>query len=109
MHAAVRSARRSKRNHTVAVRVAQLALVVILLGLWELLSRAGVLPNADLFYGRPSGVANFLWTQRDHLAGNAVSTIYAAALGFVAGAGSGILVGLLFGRYEFLERTFDPV
>jgi NitT/TauT family transport system permease protein len=109
MAAAVKRARTRKRRRSWTVRLLQLALVVVILGLWELLSRTGVLPNADLFYGRPSGVLQFLWTERAHLLTNAGATIYAAALGFVAGAGSGIIVGLVLGRYEILERTFDPV
>ena len=109
MEKAVARARTRKRRRSWTVRVLQLALVIVILGLWELLSRTGVLPNADLFYGRPSGVVEFLWTERVHLLTNAAATIYAAAIGFVAGAGSGILVGLVFGRFEVLERTFDPV
>ncbi|MEU8803239.1 ABC transporter permease [Spirillospora sp. NPDC048819] len=109
MREAVRQARGRKRRRTVSVRFAQLGLVIAILGSWELMSRTGVLPDAKLFYGNPTGVGAFLWENHGHLAANAVATVYASFLGFTLGASSGIVVGLLFGRFEFLERTFDPV
>jgi len=109
MEAAKAAVRRRKRNRTLTVRALQVLLVVVILGSWEIMSRTGVLPDAKLFYGRPSGVVQFLVDNRSHLWTDALATIYAAFLGFAIGASSGVLVGLLFGRWPLLERAFDPV
>jgi NitT/TauT family transport system permease protein len=109
MEAARKAVRRGKRNRTLTVRGLQVLLVVVILGSWEIMSRTGVLHDANLFYGRPSGVVQFLYDERSHLWTNAWATIYAAFLGFAIGAGSGVVVGLVFGRWPLLERTFDPV
>lgn len=109
MAEAVRAKRAEKRRRSITVHLLQLGLVIVILGSWEIMARTGVLPDAEMFYGSPSGVFQFLIDERTHLLQNAWYTVYASFIGFTIGSLAAIAVGLLFGRFPVLERTFDPV
>jgi len=109
MRNAISAARRRRRQRSLTVVTLQILTVSLLLGLWELFSRTGVLPNANIFYGRPSGVGRFLWDNRSDLWMNTKSTLYASVMGFSIGSVGGVVVGMIFARWDLIRRAFDPL
>jgi NitT/TauT family transport system permease protein len=105
----VRARRRRARRTSVLVRVAQVGVFAALLGLWELVSGAGWLDNADIFYGKPSDIAKFLVDERSVLWDNTETTLYAMFLGFAIGSAAAIAFGLFLGRFRLVDRILDPL
>jgi putative hydroxymethylpyrimidine transport system permease protein len=94
-----------------------LALIVALLGIWELLARTGALADllgineqaSDLLVPAPSQVAESLWEDRDLLADNGWATLKV----LLAGVGLSLLLGVGFAvamhLSETLRRAFYPL
>jgi NitT/TauT family transport system permease protein len=98
-----------RRKH--AVRFWQIAILVGILGLWELSSnRLWIDP---FFYSSPSAiVARFYeWVTEGTAEGslwyNLWVTMEEALIGFVAGSVTGVLVGIGLGRNQFLSDIFS--
>ena len=105
----------------------RIAILVILLGGWELMTRTGAIkdlafgalakPRADaldpFFFSNPSSIAARLWewategTTLGSLWWQVGVTVYEATLGFLAGAIAGVLAGIALGRNRFLSDIFS--
>ena len=108
MKRAVIEWRRRKRYRMLTVRLWQVLLLIAFLGGWQLSTDHNLLTNANLFYGSPSGVWNFLVTNRSSLWTNAIATVQPAIIGFLLGSAGGVAVGLAAGRWRMFDRVIDP-
>ena len=89
-------------------RLVAVALLVVLLGAWELFARqSGV---SALVLPAPSAVAAALWTglASGYFWPHIVSTLQALVLGLAAGAAFGLLAGMALAEFEFLDRVLTP-
>jgi NitT/TauT family transport system permease protein len=90
------------------VRVLQLAVFGLLVGVWQALAAFNLID--PFFFSRPSAIAAKIWEWLlggyiwPHLA----VTLLEALLAFVIGAMLGIAAGLAFARIELLAAVFDP-
>jgi NitT/TauT family transport system permease protein len=85
------------------------ASVAAFLGLWELASRRGWLDPT--FFGRPSGIALFLWTgfiADGRLWVDFGYTLWGAAASFALGSLAAMGLGLLFMLLPRLHRAIEP-
>lgn len=108
MAESVHTARRSANRRRAAVLVSQLGVLVVFLGLWQWGASSGALPNADLFYGSPSGVFDALVVNWDRLLSALAATAAAAFGGFAIGVGSALVLGVVLTQVPFLARVADP-
>lgn len=96
-------------NKSIRVVLGHLISIAAFIGLWECLSAWAILNPT--FFGRPSGIANFLWmgfvTKRD-LWNDLFYTILAATIAFWGGSIAAILVGLLFATLPRVHRACEP-
>ena len=89
------------------IRAGQLAVALLVLGLWQFASGRLIDP---FFVSAPSEVAAKLW----RWAGNGTLTLHASytlratAMGFAIGALLGFAVGFMLGRSDLAARIFDP-
>ena len=89
-------------------RLVAVALLIVLLGTWELFARqSGV---SALVLPAPSAVAAALWTglASGYFWPHIVSTLQALVLGLAAGAAIGLLAGMALAELEFLDRVLTP-
>ncbi|HEV2549147.1 MAG TPA: ABC transporter permease [Stellaceae bacterium] len=90
------------------VRVLQVAVFVLLVGVWQALAAFNLID--PFFFSRPSAIAAKIWEWLlggyiwPHLA----VTLLEALLAFVIGAVLGVAAGLAFARIELLAAVFDP-
>lgn len=91
------------------VLVAQLAILVILFGSWELGVRGGYV-NGFLF-GSPAGVIDAAWKliRSGELAEHAAYTLWASALGFVVGTALGTVPGLSLWYSPYAAKVVEPI
>jgi sulfonate transport system permease protein len=85
-----------------------LILPLLLLLLWELGSRAGLLPPNK--YSSPSAVFREMWelAASGELAGHILITLYRVFLGFVAGTAAATILGSLTGYSKLIRELLDP-
>lgn len=83
--------------------------IPIFLGLWEIISRSGVV-NIVLF-PPPSivAVAMLEWVKSGEFVIDLVVSVYRVVVGFVVGATFGIVFGILTGRYPLFSSLFSPL
>lgn len=89
--------------------VPHLLLLLVLLGGWEFAARAGKLDPT--FFGQPSGILKFLWSnmmQTDKLWIEVGYTLLGTFSAFFLGSVAAVLTGLLFVTVPRLERFMDP-
>ncbi|MEP9352588.1 ABC transporter permease [Xanthobacter sp. KR7-65] len=110
-------ARRPGLGETARVRLYQVALLAVFLGLWEGLTRVPYLmKNTFLdpfFISRPSLVAEQLWTwtfgaQAGFLLPHLGSTLAATLLGLGVASVTGFAAGLVLSQNPILARTLNP-
>ena len=94
--------------HRPMVRIYQILLGVIMIGVWQGGVSAGVLDK--FFFSRPSDIAQRVWTL---FAGGTVwahlgTTLAEALLSFGIGAALGILLGFVLARRPLLAAVCDP-
>lgn len=83
--------------------------ITLFLAAWELLARTGYL-NAS-FFGRPAGMAQFLWNgffASSRLWVDLGYTLYGSAVSFVSGSLAAFLLGLAFMFFPRLQQAMDP-
>lgn len=82
---------------------------LVLLALWELATRAGVLD--DRFFPAPSSVASTFWeeTTSGELTSNTWISLRRLLLGFVVGTVPGVALGLVMGMYRPVRVAVDPL
>jgi sulfonate transport system permease protein len=99
------------RRRARLVLALRLAVLVFLIGGWELGVRAGLID--PFFFGQPSGIVEKLidWFQNGTSIGPLWKqiwvTIYEAGAGFLIGAVMGILCGIALGRNQLLSDVFS--
>jgi NitT/TauT family transport system permease protein len=107
-----RSARDRARRHRLAVNAGRLAVLVVVLGGWELSTRIKLVD--PFFYGQPSKVVSQIHTWISHgtsqgsLWQQINVTLEEAALGFVIGVVTGVVFGVALGRIRFLAEVLGP-
>lgn len=89
-------------------RLVAAALLVVLLGLWELLVRQWGL--SALVLPAPSAIAQSLWTglASGYFWPHIWSTLQALLLGLAAGSVVGLLAGMALAEWALLERVLKP-
>jgi NitT/TauT family transport system permease protein len=100
------------RRRRLLVRLTQFAVLIVLLGGWQLF--VGGDSRKVILYGEPSGIANQLRTWVEH--GTALGslgdqirvTLEEAIIGFFIGTALGIVCGIALGRIRFLADVFSP-
>lgn len=105
-------ARTRARRQQLLVWSARLALLLIILGGWQLFTALKIVD--PFFYGQPTGIVTQLkaWiehgTQYGSLWLQIWITMKEALLGFVYGVAAGIVFGVLLGQVPFLAKVFSP-
>ncbi|MDE1949422.1 MAG: ABC transporter permease [Burkholderiales bacterium] len=94
------------RLRTVAYHLVAIA---CFLGLWEIAADRGWISQA--FFGRPSGIAMFLW--KGFVVGRKLwlelgYTIVGTVISFVLGSVSALIIGLVFASFPKLESATEP-
>jgi NitT/TauT family transport system permease protein len=101
--------RRSTWSGRLAVLAIQVAIVAVVLVVWEWQARAGNL--SDAFFSRPSRIFPALWEglfTNGELRPALRETLYETTVGFAIASAAGFAVGVLFFQYPFLERVWRP-
>ncbi len=96
-----------KHGTTTTVWLVRLALVVVLLALWEIAADRWI----DItFISRPSDIVGRLgdWVEDGSLWTNTWITVQEIVYGFLLGAAAGVLVGFVLASLNFLYRVLDP-
>ncbi|MGV9251054.1 ABC transporter permease [Streptomyces sp. NPDC003697] len=104
-------ARAARRRRAVVVG-GRVLLLVLVLGLWEGLSRAEVIDRFN--FSMPSQIWDQIWTWLTH--GTALGslgeqiwyTLYEALIGWVLGVVAGVVLGIALGRVAFLADVLGP-
>jgi NitT/TauT family transport system permease protein len=94
------------RNRAVMVHVAQVLILVVVIGAWEGGSRLGIVNK--LYFSRPSAIIEFMKANASTLWSNTAATLEASVWGYVLGCIAGVLVGLVLAELHTLDRIFDP-
>jgi ABC-type nitrate/sulfonate/bicarbonate transport system permease component len=93
--------------------LAPLAVVAILLGVWELAARwdwiSGALSIEDFLVPAPSDIAESLWRDRSLLADDAWVTVREVVLGFLIALAAGLAFAIVLHLSETLRRAFYPL
>jgi NitT/TauT family transport system permease protein len=105
-------ARKRTRRHKLAVWAARVALFVVIVGGWQLLTHLKVVD--PFFWGQPSGIVKQLKDWIDHgteygsLWLQIWTTMKEALLGFMLGTAAGVVFGVLLGQIRFLAEAIGP-
>ncbi|MHC5231869.1 ABC transporter permease [Brucella sp. LJL56] len=103
--------RADMRRRGAVVILVRLAILVAVLGGWELGARTGLID--PFFFASPSGIADQIWiwitegTSQGPLSEQIIVTLEETALGFLIGAVGGVICGILLGRNKFLADVFS--
>jgi NitT/TauT family transport system permease protein len=104
--------RRKSRRRRIRVHLTQIAVLVIVIGGWQLW--VGGDSRKIILYGEPSGIVSrfHTWitvgTAIGSLGEQITATLEEAVIGFVIGTTLGIVCGLALGRVRFLADVFGP-
>ncbi len=104
--------RHDARLHKEIIYLARIALVVLVIGGWELAARHRAID--PFFYGQPSKVLTQLQTWVHH--GTSQGSLWVqinitleeAVLGFLIGVIAGVVAGIALGRIRFLAEVIGP-
>ncbi|QAY61887.1 ABC transporter permease [Microbacterium protaetiae] len=90
------------------MRLAQLGMVVVVLGVWELLVRLGVID--EFFFPAPSNILQtiWVWVSTGYVFPHLWVTLIEAFLSFIVGGAAGLAFGFVLARVGILERLFAP-
>lgn len=87
--------------------------VVCLIGLWQIAAKWDLLADAldiePFLVPAPSDVADSLWSDRELLADNALTTLEEIALGFLIAAVAGFAFAVVLHGSDVLRRAFYPL
>jgi NitT/TauT family transport system permease protein len=103
---------RAARRRRIVVTATRVLLLVAVLGLWEVFSRAKIIDPFN--FSMPSKIWDQIWTWVTH--GTALGslgeqiwyTLYEALLGWVLGVVAGVVLGIALGRIRFLADVLGP-
>jgi NitT/TauT family transport system permease protein len=98
---------KADRRRSIYTILNRFGLLVVVLGLWEFLS--GWVLDA-FFFSKPSEIIYqlYLLAVEGKLLYHLSFTVQEAVYGYLIGVGCGILLGIIFGRYEVLYRMVEP-
>jgi NitT/TauT family transport system permease protein len=99
---------RGRASSAAEIAVGTLAVVVII-AVWELVARAGLV--AAQFLPSPSHVVQALWTMfiSEHLLWHAAVSTWRVWLAFVIAAAMAIPIGILMSSYRIVGASLEPV
>ncbi|MEX0629692.1 MAG: ABC transporter permease [Chloroflexota bacterium] len=103
------SSERRRRRAGPSLPIATAIPIALTLALWEFGSAIGVIDR--VFFPAPTTIVAASWrliTEGEAVAGVA-ATMHRILLGFVIGGVSGVLLGLLMGRFRLMRLTFEPL
>jgi ABC-type nitrate/sulfonate/bicarbonate transport system permease component len=93
--------------------LAPLAVILLLLGLWELAAQwdwiSGALNIEDFLVPAPSDIATSLWRDRSLLADDSWVTLREVLLGFLCALVAGLAFAVILHLSEVLRRAFYPL
>jgi putative hydroxymethylpyrimidine transport system permease protein len=93
--------------------LAPLAVILILLGLWELAAQWDWISNAlniqDFLVPAPSDIASSLWEDRSLLADDTWVTLREVLLGFLCALAAGLAFAVVLHLSDTLRRAFYPL
>lgn len=97
---------RKRQGNRLGIVATQLAILVVLLGAWEL----GVTNDTLPYFSRPSLVAAKLFDLLSHhdIYRHIYVTMVEIAIGYTIGAVVGLLLGFILGRSRFLSAALQP-
>ncbi|MFZ0488216.1 MAG: ABC transporter permease [Arenicellales bacterium] len=97
-----------KRPHRALVLALQVGFFTLATGVWEILSRYGVVD--PFFFSRPSDIAvqMWQWVVSGYIWPHLATTLIEAMAAFAIGIVTGVLAGVLLARVELLSAVFDP-
>lgn len=108
--AAPQTSRRAPRGRPFFLRVtflAPLAVILLLLGVWQFVSATGIMDELTL--PAPTTVAESLWTDRAMYWDNAKVTLTEIVIGIVIGVALGILLGIAIALQNVLRVALYPL
>ncbi|WP_207205361.1 ABC transporter permease [Microbacterium protaetiae] len=99
---------RRRGSNALMMRLAQLGMVVVVLGVWELLVRLGVID--EFFFPAPSNILQtiWVWVSTGYVFPHLWVTLIEAFLSFIVGGAAGLAFGFVLARVGILERLFAP-
>jgi NitT/TauT family transport system permease protein len=95
-----------------AILVAQLALLILVFGGWQLFTSLKIVD--PFFFGQPSGIVRTAWQWVQHGTNQGsiwlqiYTTMEEAIFGFLIGVAAGVVVGVLLGQFRFLSDVLSP-
>jgi NitT/TauT family transport system permease protein len=95
-----------------AILVAQLALLILVFGGWQLFTSLKIVD--PFFFGQPSGIVRTAWQWVQHGTNQGsiwlqiYTTMEEAIFGFLVGVAAGVVVGVLLGQFRFLSDVLSP-
>ncbi len=96
-----------KRHRHARVIALQIAALVVLVGLWELLTRTGVIKPFLLAPPSAIGQQIVAWVRSGVLWPAIGETLYVLLAGYLIGVVGGVIIGMATGRIPFLRHYFD--
>jgi len=99
---------RQRRRRRVLIRLLRFSLLLVLLGLWHVLTDLDILPI--YIFGRPLGVAQQLWSwfSTGYIIEHLVTTLTETMLAFLIGTALGLVFGLWLGLSDLAAQVLDP-
>lgn len=96
---------------TLSIVLARLALIAGLLVIWQLASlpEFGGNSRIEIYFSSPSAILAAVYNNSALLFSDTGVTLLEAAAGFVLGVVSGVLVAILFTRFELVDRVVEPI
>ena len=98
---------KEKRKRKNLIRLTQIAILVVFLGVWEILARKGIIDS--FLMSQPSRiVSTFLHLTDNKLLMHVGVTVYETVIGFLLGTTIGIIVAVILWWSKFLSKVAEP-
>ena len=98
---------KEKRKRKNLIRLTQIAILVVFLGVWEILARKGIIDS--FLMSQPSRiVATFLHLTDNKLLMHVGVTVYETVIGFLLGTILGITIAIALWWSNFLSKVMEP-
>ena len=95
------------RKNKFMVLTAQILILVLFLGIWEILANKGIIDS--FITSQPSRIAKtFMNLSSNDLVKHILVTTYETVIGFLIGTSLGVLIAIILWWSEFLSKVFDP-
>lgn len=98
---------RKIRTNKFMVLFAQIFILVLFLGIWEILANKGIIDS--FITSSPSRILKtFMNLSSNDLVKHILVTTYETVIGFLIGTSLGVLIAIILWWSEFLSKVFDP-